>query len=146
MEKILHFDCEREVYLADACVISCFDARFDQAIRKFLKRRGVSIYDHVKIPGSVKALGAPDRESDREFVLSMVRTSLRLHRPAKLLMFSHNDCGAYPGVDPSIVAADTVEAAKFMALAEPALPCETYFCNFDGIYAVGQGSMLRASG
>ena len=64
MDKVFHFDCPQEVYQADACVISCFDARFDTSIRKFLKRRGVSLYDNVKIPGSAKALGAPDSESD----------------------------------------------------------------------------------
>ena len=139
MDKIFHFDCEQEVYRADACVISCFDARFDQALRKFLKRSGIQLYDHIKIPGSVKALGAPDREEDREFVLGMVRTSMRLHRPAKLLLFAHQDCGAYPGVPPAIVAADVMKAAKFMQSAEPALACEQYFCDFDGIYAIASG-------
>ena len=149
MEKLFHFECEREVYQADACVISCFDARFDQALRKFLKRRGIALYDHVKIPGSVKALGSPDREEDREFVLGMVRTSIRLHRPSKLLLFAHNDCGAYPGVPPAIVAADVVKAAKFMQSVEPSLPCEQYFCDFDGIYQVGAGDsngVLAVSG
>jgi len=40
MEKVFHFDSPREVYRADACVITCFDARFDLAVRKFLKLRG----------------------------------------------------------------------------------------------------------
>ena len=52
MEKVFHFECPREVYTADACVITCFDARFDLAIRKFLKRRDVIVYDQVKIPGT----------------------------------------------------------------------------------------------
>ena len=136
MQKLFHFDCPQEVYQADACIISCFDFRFDTALRKFLKRRGVAVYDHVKIPGSVKALAAPDRDSDRDFVLGMVRTSLRLHRPSRLLLFAHNDCGAYPGIAPEIVAADVVKAAGILRAAEPALPCESYFCDFDGIYAI----------
>ena len=136
MEKLFHFDCPREVYQADACVISCFDARFDLPLRKFLKRRGIALYDHVKIPGSAKALGAPDRESDRDFVLTMVRTSLRLHGPNRLLLFAHNDCGAYPDIPAEIVAADVVKAVEFMRTAEPSLPCESYFCDFDGIYGI----------
>ena len=67
MQKLFHFDCPREVYQADACIISCFDARFDLAVRKFLKRRGVVTYDQIKIPGSAKALAAPDVEADRDF-------------------------------------------------------------------------------
>ena len=31
MDKLFHFDSPQEVYTADACVISCFDARFDVA-------------------------------------------------------------------------------------------------------------------
>jgi len=134
MRKLYHFDCPQEVYQADACVISCYDVRFDLPIRKFVKRRGIAVYDHVKIPGSVKAIVSPDRESDRDFVLSMVRTSLRLHQPGRLLLFAHNDCGAYPGVPAGAIAADVVKAAEYFAAAEPALPLESYFCDFDGIY------------
>ena len=136
MQKLFHFDCPQEVYQADACVISCFDFRFDVQLRKFVKRRGVAVYDHVKIPGSVKAIAARDRESDRDFVLGMVRTSLRLHRPGRLLLFAHNECGAYPGVAPSVVAADVVTAAAYFANVEPKLQIESYFCDFDGIYGL----------
>lgn len=136
MQKLFHFDCPQEVYQADACIISCFDFRFDAQLRKFLKRRGVAVFDHVKIPGSVKAIAAPDRESDRDFVLGMLRTSLRLHRPSRLLLFAHNDCGAYPGVPADTVAADVVKAAAYFANAEPSLQIENYFCDFDGIYGL----------
>jgi len=136
MQKLFHFDCPREVYQADACVISCFDARFDLAVRKFLKRRGIAVYDHIKIPGSVKPLVAPERDSDRDFVLGMVRTSLRLHRSGRVLLFAHNDCGGYPGVSPEIIAGDVTKAAAFLRTAEPAIQIETFFCDFDGIYGI----------
>src|SRR5690242_21577612 len=97
LQKILHFDSPTEVYKADACVVTCFDARFDAAVRKFLKRREVALFDQVKIPGSAKALGAPDCEPDRDFAMRMLRTSIRLHRPSRFLLIGHNDCGAYPG-------------------------------------------------
>ena len=84
MEKLFHFDSPREVYAAGACVISCVDARFEIATRKFLKRRGVVTSDHVRIPGSVKALAAPLRDADRDFALRMVRASLDLHHPPRL--------------------------------------------------------------
>ena len=91
MEKLLHFDSPRAVYTADACVISCFDARFEPAMRRFLKRRGVLTFDHIKIPGSVKALAAPVCDADRDFVLRMVRTSLDLHHPSRVLLIAHNE-------------------------------------------------------
>ena len=136
MRKLFHFDCQQEVYQADACVISCFDARFDLPLRKFLKRRGIAVYDHVQIPGSAKPLAAPDRDSDRDFVLAMVRTSLRLHRSRRILLFAHSDCGAYPGVPPAAIAADAATAAASLRTAEPAIPIETFFCDFDGIYEI----------
>jgi hypothetical protein len=138
MTKLFHFDCSQEVYQADACVISCFDFRFDLPLRKFLKRRGIVVYDHIKIPGSVKAVAEPECNSDRDFVLAMVRTSIRLHRPSRLLIFAHNDCGAYQGIPASVVAADVVKAGEILRAAEPSLPCESFFCDFDGVYAVEQ--------
>jgi len=134
MEKLFHFDSPQEVYKADACVISCFDARFDLAIRKFLKRRGIQTFDHIKIPGSAKSLAAPECEGDRDFVLRMIRTSIRLHRPDRALILAHAECGAYPGVPIEIVAADVVRAAAVVLAAEPSLTVECYFADFDGVY------------
>ena len=137
MEKVFHFDSPQEVYAADACVITCFDARFDQAVRKFLKRRGIELYDQVKIPGSAKVLGVPDQESDRDFAMRMVRTSIRLHRPRLFVLIGHNDCGAYPGAPPAAVTADLQKAAAYLHSQEPACEIELYFADFDGIYRIG---------
>jgi len=150
MDKILHFDSPQEVYTADACVITCFDARFDAVVRKFLKKRGVMLYDHVKIPGSAKALGAPDSPGDRDFVMRMIRTSMRLHRPPMVLMFGHNDCGAYPGQPVEAVTADLLKAADVLRDSEFSGPVESYFTDFDGVYRVtasdGIFSRTMASG
>lgn len=133
MEKAFHFDCPSEVYKADACILSCFDFRFEMAMRKFFKRCGIQTFDHIKIPGSAKALVAPERDSDRDFVLSMIRTSIRLHGPERMLILGHNDCGAYPGEPAETVAADVRKAAEIVK-AETGLTLEGYFCDFDGIY------------
>lgn len=136
LQKVFHFDCPVEVYKADACALSCFDARFDLAMRKFFRRRGIEIVDHIKIPGSAKALAAPERDSDRDFVLSMVRTSLRLHHPDRMLILGHNDCGAYPGCPPETVSADVIKAAAIVRAAIPELPVDCYFCDFDGVFQI----------
>ena len=67
MEKVFHFDSPQEIYKADACVITCFDARFDVAVRKFLKRRGVVTFDHVKIPGGTKSRSASHSGAASDF-------------------------------------------------------------------------------
>ena len=136
MEKVFHFDSPREVYRADACVITCFDARFDLAVRKFLKRRGVVTFDQVKIPGGVKPLAVPD-DADRDFVLRMVRTSMRLHGSERVLIVAHRECGAYPDAPIDVVADDVMRAAEFLRASEPRLAVECYFADFDGIYGIG---------
>jgi hypothetical protein len=136
MEKVFHFDSPAEVYRADACVITCFDARFDQAIRKFLKRRGIILFDHVKVPGSAKPFAAGDGDADCTFLLGAVRTSIRLHGPRRAVIIAHRDCGAYPGAPAEVVASDASRAAAFLRASEPSLEVETYFADFDGIYRV----------
>ncbi|HWB86765.1 MAG TPA: carbonic anhydrase [Bryobacteraceae bacterium] len=136
MEKIFHFDSPVEVYTADACVITCYDARFDAAIRQFLKRRGILTFDQIKIAGGPKVLGAPDSESDRTFVLSMIGISQRLHHPPRLLLIAHKDCGAYPGVSRERIAEDVQSAAAFLRAQQLSLSVETYFADFDGIYSI----------
>ena len=136
MEKVFHFDSPQEVYQADACVITCYDARFDVATRKFLKRSGIEKYDHIKVPGSAKTLAAPECESDRDFVLRAIRTSMRLHRTSRALLIGHNECGAYGGAPADVIAADTVTAADYLLSQEPSLKVECYFSDFDGIYRI----------
>ena len=136
MEKIFHFDTPEEHYQADACVVSCYDARFDAVLRKFLKRRGLGVVDHLKVAGSVKGMAAPENESDREFLLRMIRISKRLHRPDVVLMVGHQDCGAYGGAGPDVIAADLLRARDVLRAAEPDLPVECYFTAFDGVYRV----------
>jgi hypothetical protein len=134
MTKLFHFHSPKEVYQADALVISCYDARFDAAIRKFLKRRGIALFDHLKIAGSVKGLAAEG--PDRDFLLRMVRISMGLHHPPRAVLIAHNECGAYPGAAPEAIAADVLRAAQFLSSAEPSLPVECYFADFDGIYEI----------
>jgi len=136
MEKLFHFDSQREIYTADACVISCYDARFELATRKFLKRRGIAMYDHITIAGSAKSLAAPECESDRDFVLRLVRTSMRLHGMSHVLLIGHCDCGAYGGAPAEVITADVRKAAEVLRAAEPSLAVECYFADFDGMYRV----------
>jgi hypothetical protein len=138
MQKVFHFDSPAEVYTADACVITCFDARFDLAVKKFLKRRGIALFDHVKIAGSAKPLADSQASGDGGCgcIVNAVRTSMRLHRTNLVLIMSHNDCGAYPGVPADLVAADAARAAAFLRIEEPSLKVESYFVDFDGVYRV----------
>ena len=63
MKKVFHFDSQTDPYRADACVVSCFDARFELVTRKFLKKRGIWWADPLKIAGGAKAFASPAEES-----------------------------------------------------------------------------------
>jgi len=136
MEKLFHFDTPSEVYKADACVVSCYDARFELVLRKFVKRRGLGLVDHLKIAGSVKGLASPEHEADREFMLRMIRISMRLHQPKLVVMVGHADCGAYGDAPPETIADDLRVAQQIVRAAEPSMDVECYFAGFDGMYRV----------
>ncbi|HTX38752.1 MAG TPA: carbonic anhydrase [Bryobacteraceae bacterium] len=137
MDKVFHFDSPRDHYHADACVIACYDARFDLVVRKFLKYYGIATYDMVKIPGSAKALASPDSEAVRDFVVRMVRISQSLHSATRVFLIGHNDCGAYGGAPAETIIADLFRAAVVLRGAEPSMAVECYFADFDGIYQCG---------
>src|SRR5882672_5356386 len=99
VKKVFHFDAPREKYLCDAAVIWCFDNRFELGFRKFLKRRGVSNTDPVKIAGGAKWLATPELEAEREFVLEQIRKSIHLHGTRRVILMLHSDCGAYGGLE-----------------------------------------------
>ena len=114
-EHLFHFDCPQEVYQADACASLLLHSRLARQLRKFFKRRGV----HRLRPVQNSGVGEGGRRADcrlgpRFFVIGMVRTSVRLHRPGRLLLFAHNDCGAYPGSAPGVIAADVNKAAAIL--------------------------------
>ena len=80
MKKVFHFDSQTDMYRADACVVSCFDARFELVTRKFLKKRGIWWADPLKIAGGAKAFASPAEESERSFALGQ---GANLNAPAQ---------------------------------------------------------------
>ena len=98
MKKVFHFDSQIDLYRADACVVSCFDARFELVTRKFLKKRAIWWADPLKVAGGAKLFASPAEESERSFALAQVQTSMRLHRTNRVMLMVHSDCGAYGGL------------------------------------------------
>jgi hypothetical protein len=146
LEKIFHFDSEREQYRSGAAIVQCFDQRFQLVFAKYLKRAGIANVDEIKLGGGAKALASPDSERDREFVLDQVRKSIRLHDTRLVILTLHSDCGAYGGLagafqgDP-VYEAERQErelrrAATCLKEAIPEVEVRAYFANFEGIYAV----------
>src|SRR5947208_16497640 len=95
VKKVFHFDSQADGYRADACVVSCFDARCELVTGKFLKKRGLWWADPLQLGGGAKAFASPAAERDRSLVLGQVRTSMRLHGTNRAILMVHTDCGAY---------------------------------------------------
>ena len=145
MKKVFHFDSPTDRYRADACIVSCFDARFELATRKFLKKRGIGWADPLKIAGGAKAFASPADESERSFALNQVRTSMRLHNTNHVMLMVHSDCGAYGGLhaferNESREAAnhetELRKAVEFLTNNISDVQVEGYYLKFDGVWAL----------
>jgi carbonic anhydrase len=145
MTKVFHFDAPRERYQCDAAIVWCFDNRFHLGFAKFLRRIGIEKSDIIKIAGGAKCLASPANEGEREFVLQQIRTSIRLHGTKLVILMVHSDCGGYGGLEAfggdSRAEAQHHEgelqrAAAFLNSAIPEVAVESYFVNFEGVWAV----------
>jgi carbonic anhydrase len=145
MKKVFHFDSQPDKYRADACVVSCIDARFELVTQKFLKKRKISWADLVKIAGGAKLFASPGQESDRSFALEQVRTSVRLHQPKRVMLMVHSDCGAYGGLqafggneerEAANHETELRSAAEFLRRNMPAIDIECYYLKFTGVWTL----------
>ncbi|HEV8723290.1 MAG TPA: carbonic anhydrase [Candidatus Binatia bacterium] len=145
MKKVFHFDSQTDMYHADACVVSCFDARFELVTRKFLKKRGIWWADPLKIAGGAKAFASPAEESERSFALGQVRTSMRLHRTSRVMLMVHSDCGAYGGLqafegneerEAANHESELRSAAEFLKSNISAIDVACYYLKFNGVWAL----------
>lgn len=145
MTKVFHFDAPRDKYEAEAAIVWCFDHRFHLGLAKFLKRRGISNHDIIKIAGGAQTLASPARETDREFLLNQIRTSIRLHGTKLVVLMVHSDCGGYGGLDAFQGDAcaeaqhhekELQRAAAYLKGAIPGVDVESYFVDFEGVWAV----------
>ena len=143
MRKLFHFEAPRDKYRCDAAIVWCFDNRFELGFRKFLKRIGVINADPIKIAGGARCLASPEQETDREFVLNQIRTSMRLHDTRRVILMLHSDCGAYGGLE--AFGGDARAEARHhreelrraeatLARAIPELQVEGYFVDFEGVW------------
>jgi hypothetical protein len=145
MKKVFHFDAPRDTYHCDAAIVWCFDNRFELGFRKFLKRLGIAKSDPIKIAGGAKCLASPAGDTERDFVLEQIRTSMRLHGTKQVILMVHSDCGAYGGLaafgGDALVEAqhhnrELKRAAVTLRSALPQLDVRGYFADFEGIWEV----------
>jgi len=145
MRKVFHFDSPSEHYTADAAVLYCFDHRINTAVRKFLKRQKIERFDMIVVAGGAKTLASPPNDSERDFILEQLGTSIRLHQAKRVLVMNHSDCGAYGGLahfkgdraaEADFHRSELLRARELLTSSFPGIPVELYFVEFDGVWAV----------
>ena len=154
MEKVFHFDSPRDHYESDATILWCFDYRFQAALSKFIKRLGIANPDLIRIAGAAQSLASPAQESDRDFVVRQIQTSVRLHQAKLIILTLHSDCGAYGGLaafgnNPEEEARaqerELRKAAEYVSKQVPGIAVQAYFIGFEGVWAIDVSGAAAAA-
>ncbi|AIE73624.1 hypothetical protein D082_10960 [Synechocystis sp. PCC 6714] len=88
-------------YQAQALVLSCIDFRFLDHQRSFLSRQNLDqAYDWVALAGASLALTGFPHPAEAETFWDQLALSKQLHNINKVIIFDHEDCGAYARVHP----------------------------------------------
>lgn len=143
-KKLLDFKTDPARYEANATIVWCLDDRFSEALEAFAKHEGMNHRDVVKCVGGAKALVRPDSEEEKITLLRQINASIKLHRPKKIVLMIHSDCGAYGGLrafndDPEAereYQEEQLRRAKQILEMNIPVPVEAVFVGFDGIYEI----------
>lgn len=141
MEPLVKFEVQREHYVADACVVWCFDDRFYKLLKAFGKQERFGHVDLVKIAGGAKSL-AGEASPDRDFLLHQIAASVRLHGTKRVILMLHRDCGGYggskafpgPAAEREVLIAQLRQARDVVKRQLPELTVDVYFADFDGLH------------
>ncbi|QUS60420.1 carbonic anhydrase [Synechocystis sp. PCC 7338] len=86
---------------AKALVLSCIDFRFLEYQHSFLGQKGLSqAYDWVALAGASLALTGFPHSAEAETFWDQLALSKQLHNIGRVIIFDHQNCGAYAQVHP----------------------------------------------
>ncbi len=147
-KPLVKFRTDAAHYIADACVVWCYNDRFYPLLKKFGKKKGFAHIDLVKVAGGAKALAADGSDADeaaaREFLTGQIRASVRLHAAKRIVLMLHRDCESYGGskafadapAERARCEADLRAARAYVHREIPAVAVDTVFADFDGLYEI----------
>lgn len=87
-----------EEHTCEAFLSSCMDWRYPDEFEKFV--RGVlkiETFDHVKLPGSARAIVDCDINDPDDPVTDALELSIRKHSASAVIIINHADCGKEGG-------------------------------------------------
>ena len=151
MKLVVKFKSPKEHYDADACIVWCFDNRFDELLEETKKVFNLSATDVLEIAGGAMSLtgrGSAGNDDAINFVSDQVEKSIKLHHTPLVMLMLHKDCGAYKALglpvkgenETELLKLDLEQAAIILAryLAEKGYrpKIRTYIADFDGLWEV----------
>lgn len=120
---------ETEMHKAKILAIQCIDLRFQEMVDQDLHQKApYGKFDRISWPGS---------SLDFENVKKSALVSLKLHDPDEILIYEHEDCGAY-GEKNSNEAhrANAQKLADVLLQEKPGLKVKTLIATFNGIQSL----------
>lgn len=84
-------------------VLSCIDFRFVEAIHNFLASKGLTRkYDWTALAGASLALASFPQPADQNAFWDQLEISVNLHHIGEVMLFEHQECGAYNRLHPHL--------------------------------------------
>lgn len=127
---------------AQAVVVRCFDDRFWQTSKGFLKYYGVQRFEGITVAGGAKAFATSEKDQEFTFMMAELGKTLRASQANRCLLFTHHDCGVYGGFtrfDEDHDAELTFHRAEHERIIAnlrahfPKLKVETFFIDTTGV-------------
>ncbi len=111
---------------AQTLTIHCIDFRFQKMIDEDLKNRGLfGKFDRISWAGSSK---------DLENVAANASISLRLHDPDEVIIYEHEDCGAYGENNSEEIHRENAQKlANLLKEIKPQLAVSSLIATLDGV-------------
>ncbi|MBI2024308.1 hypothetical protein HYT00_02905 [Candidatus Giovannonibacteria bacterium] len=95
MKRQISKKIKKDHYHSSAAIVWCFDARFSGLLEKHISKKKLYFPDIIKIAGGAKALATPENKNERDYILSQIEKSFKLHHPKEIYLMVHANCGAY---------------------------------------------------
>lgn len=110
----------------EALIIRCIDYRFVTQSRKFKEDQGLKDkYDLLTFPGASKNI---------HLLFDSIEVSNKLHRPKKIIIMDHEDCGAFGEKNSLEDHRNSLKRAeRLLNIVFPKIPVELYYIRFDGV-------------
>ncbi|MBI4037851.1 hypothetical protein HY382_02290 [Candidatus Curtissbacteria bacterium] len=114
------------MHKAQTLVIQCIDLRFQKMVDEDLEKRGLKEkFDRISWPGA---------SLDLNNVKNSAEVSLKLHDPDEIIVYEHEDCGAYGNDNsPNRHKENALKLIKALQKTKPSLKTVTLIATFIGV-------------